>query len=97
MISPVLVLLAADLAAPHVAATRTQAAPAIDGTLEDAIWKQARAEATFTQQNPFDGQAPTEATTMRVLYDDEALYIGFDCHQVNATITGRLTRRDHDS
>jgi Domain of unknown function (DUF5916)/Carbohydrate family 9 binding domain-like len=97
VISPLLVLLAADVAAPHLAATRTQAPPTIDGTLEDGAWKQARVATTFTQQMPFDGQAPSETTTMRVLYDDEALYFGFDCNQVNATITGRLTRRDHDS
>ncbi|HET6150327.1 MAG TPA: DUF5916 domain-containing protein [Polyangia bacterium] len=97
MISPILVLLAADVAAPHLPATRTTAAPAIDGALDDEVWKPALPAAVFTQQNPFDGQAPTEATTMRVLYDDEALYFAFDCRQVNAAITGRLTRRDHDS
>jgi hypothetical protein len=97
VISPLLVLLAADVAAPHLAATKTQAPPAIDGTLNDQVWKQALGATTFTQQNPFDGKAPTEATTMRVLYDDQALYFAFDCQQINAEITGRLTRRDHDS
>ena len=97
MISPLIVLLAADVAAPHLPATRTTAAPAIDGAIDDEVWRPALPASVFTQQNPFDGQAPTESTTMRVLYDDEALYFAFDCRQVNADITGRLTRRDHDS
>ena len=97
MISPLLVLLAADVAAPHLAATRTQAPPAIDGRLDDEVWKAAVASSAFTQQNPFDGERPTETTTMRVLYDDDAIYFGFDCPQVHAAITGRMTRRDHDS
>lgn len=97
MISPLLVLLAADVASPHLPATRTAVPPAVDGALDDEAWKAALPASAFTQQTPFDGQAPTETTTMRVLYDDEALYFGFDCRQVSAAITGRLTRRDHDS
>ena len=90
-------LLAADLAAPHLAATRTQAPPVLDGVLDDEVWEQAVPSSVFTQQTPFDGQPATESTTMRVLYDQEALYFAFDCHQINAPIVGRLTRRDHDS
>ena len=32
-----------------------------------------------------------------MLYDDEALYFGFDCDQVNTPIVEKLTRRDRDS
>ncbi len=97
MISPLLVLLATDLAAPHLAATRTEAAPVVDGNLGDEVWKKAPPSAAFTQQTPFDGAAPSEQTTIRVLYDDQAVYVGFDCQQLHAPITGRLTRRDRDS
>ena len=34
---------------------------------------------------------------LRVVYDDEAIYFGFDCEQVNTPIVERLTRRDRDS
>ena len=32
-----------------------------------------------------------------MLYDDEAVYVAFDCEQVNTPIVERLTRRDRDS
>src|SRR4029453_10499284 len=51
----------------------------------------------FTQQSPFDGQKPSERTLLRVVYDDEAIYFGLDCEQVNTPIVERLTRRDRDS
>jgi hypothetical protein len=97
VISPLLVLLATDVAAPHLAATRTEAPPIIDGNLDDAAWKAAVPSSAFTQQTPFDGFGPSERTTIRVLYDDQALYFGFDCQQLHSPIMGRLTRRDHDS
>jgi len=97
VISPLLVLLATDVAAPHLAATRTETAPIIDGNLDDAAWKAAVPSSAFTQQTPFDGFGPSERTTIRVLYDDQALYFGFDCQQLHSPIMGRLTRRDHDS
>jgi hypothetical protein len=97
VISPLLVLFAADVAAPHLIATRTASAPFIDGSLEDETWKGAVPSAGFTQQTPFDGLPSSEKTTLRVLYDDEAIYFGFDCQQLSAPIVGRLTRRDHDS
>jgi Domain of unknown function (DUF5916) len=91
------VLLALDLGVPHTHATRAAAAPVIDGRLDDAVWNTADLSQAFTQQYPLDGQPPSERTTMRVLYDDDALYIGFDCEQTNTPIFTRLTRRDRDS
>ncbi len=34
---------------------------------------------------------------LRVLYDESAIYIGFECEQVRTPIVERLTRRDRDS
>src|SRR5581483_6142228 len=73
-LSPLLVLLAADARAPpHLPAVRTQAAPVIDGRLDNEAWKAAIPTSAFTQQVPFDGQPPSEKTTLRVLYDDQAI------------------------
>jgi len=73
------------------------APPLIDGRLDDGAWQGVPATDEFTQQYPFDGQKPSERTLMRVVYDDEAIYFGFDCEQVNTPIVERLTRRDRDS
>ena len=82
---------------PHLSAVRVSAPPLIDGRLDDPAWQGVVPTDEFTQQYPFDGQPPSERTLMRVIYDDEALFFGFDCQQVNTPIVERLTRRDRDS
>ena len=84
-------------AAPHLTAVHTGKPPLIDGRLDDEAWRAAPGTESFRQQFPFDGAAPSERTTLRVLYDESALYIGFDCEQVHTPIVERLTRRDRDS
>jgi hypothetical protein len=54
---------------------RTTLAPIIDGRLDDEVWKNAAFVDDFHQTSPTDGATPTEATVVRVTYDDENLYI----------------------
>ena len=84
-------------APPHLTAVQTPTPPLIDGRLDDAVWATAPGNEGFTQSFPFDGGKPSERTVLRVLYDDTALYIGFDCEQIHTPIVERLTRRDRDS
>jgi hypothetical protein len=79
---------------PHLRAVRTPRPPVIDGKLDDPVWKLAVPSRAFRQKIPQDGAAPSETTTVRVLYDDTAIYVAFDCPQAHAPITQRLTRRD---
>lgn len=79
---------------PHLVVTRTSIAPDIDGMLQDSPWQQAQPAAAFTQKFPDEAQPPSEATELRVLYDDRALYIAFDCAQTGTPVKGRLARRD---
>ncbi len=55
--------------------SRTDTPPIIDGRLDDAVWASAAFVDDFHQTDPSDGAAPTEATLVRVTYDDEFLYI----------------------
>jgi len=82
---------------PHLTAVRTPAAPRIDGRLDDDVWKLSPGSGDFRQQIPFDGAAPSERTVVRVLYDDSAIYVGFDCEQIHTPLVAHLTRRDRDS
>jgi hypothetical protein len=50
--------------------------PVIDGLLDDAAWGRATPMAGFIQREPSDGQPASERTEVRVVFDDEALYIG---------------------
>jgi hypothetical protein len=79
---------------PHLRAVRTTTPPVIDGTIDDDVWRLAEASSHFTQRVPNDGAEPSDPTTVRVLYDDDAVYVAFDCPQSHSALTPHLTRRD---
>ena len=81
-------------ASPHIHAVRTATPPVIDGLLDEEAWKLAEGSDGFTQRVPNDGIAPSDPTTVRVLYDDDAVYVAFDCPQTHSPIAPHLTRRD---
>jgi hypothetical protein len=66
----------------------------IDGKLDDPVWQLAVPSSIFRQKVPNDGAPATETTTLRVLYDDTAVYVAFDCPQAHVPVMQRLTRRD---
>ena len=57
-------------------ATRATAEIVLDGVVTDAEWSEAPVASSFTQGNPFEGMPATFRTEVRVLYDDEFLYVG---------------------
>jgi Domain of unknown function (DUF5916) len=59
-----------------VMAVATAQAPAIDGRLFDAPWQAAPAMTGFIQREPTDGAPGTERTEFRVLFDQDAIYVG---------------------
>jgi hypothetical protein len=68
---------------PAGTATRAPTAPTIDGVLDDPVWARAEVITDFVQSQPAPGRLATERTEVRILYDDEALYIGgmlYDSH-----------------
>lgn len=87
-----------SLPVPSTAATRRSAPIALDGKLDEAAWNAAPPITQFTQFNPDEGVAPTQRTEVRILYDDDALYIGATMFDTAgpAGIRTRLVRRDND-
>ena len=88
-------------ARPRAVATRTQVAPRIDGVLEPEVWDSAPTIGPLTQVVPRTGEPPTEATDVRILYDDWHLYIGVRCHDrepegIVATQPSRDAELDYD-
>ncbi|MGO8996981.1 MAG: DUF5916 domain-containing protein, partial [Polyangiaceae bacterium] len=79
---------------PHLHAVRTPTPPALDGKIDDPVWTLAPPASSFTQKIPADGAAPSDPTTVRVLYDNDAVYVAFDCPQPHTPVVERLTRRD---
>jgi hypothetical protein len=82
---------------PTLTAVRTDKVIEIDGKLDDAAWQKAWIETNFTQNYPDEGKPPSQRTELRVLYDDDAVYVGIRCFDSEpAKIVSRLTRRDRD-
>ena len=61
---------------PTVTAARADAAPSLDGRLDDAVWRLATPVTGFRRDRPGDGNPAGERTEVRVAYTDDALYIG---------------------
>ena len=61
---------------PVLHAVRVASGPVIDGDLSDPAWQKAPEFTDFTQHDPDDGKPPTMATSIRIVYDDHAIYFG---------------------
>ena len=83
-------------AAPEIRAVRLTGTIALDGRLEESIWRTAPAAAVFRQLQPNEGNSATQRTEVRFVYDDEALYVGARMHDDLGPdgVKGRLVRRD---
>lgn len=84
---------------PRPVASAVQAAvpPTIDGMLDDDAWTAATPHANFVQAEPFEGQPASESTEVRILFDDQAIYIGVVCRDSDPSqIVTTDTRRDAD-
>lgn len=71
---------AAALAGEPIVAERLRPGEALrlDGTLAHPAWQRARPHEAFVEKAPATGAAPREATRVRVLFDDAALWVGVE-------------------
>jgi hypothetical protein len=80
---------------PIATAVPTAEAPTIDGLLDDRVWQSAAPLSDFVQAEPFEGQPASESTEVRIVYDDEAIYVGAMMHDADPSqIVTTDTRRD---
>ena len=63
-----------------VVAIATAAPIALDGVLEEEVWRKAEPAVDFVQAEPHEGQLATETTEVRLVFDRDALYVGVLCH-----------------
>ena len=59
-----------------IAIVRAAGAITLDGVLDEPAWATAPVAKGFIQNDPHEDQPATFDTEVRVLYDDEALYLG---------------------
>ncbi len=68
----------------------------VDGRLDEAAWSIADTANAFTQIEPVPWADPAQKTTVKVLYDDDALYIGALLYDTAPdSILSQLTNRDN--
>ncbi len=77
-------------------ATRIDNRPKIDGRLTDPCWETTGFWADgFVQQAPNQGKNPSQKTKIKLLYDNNNLYVGFKCYDKGpGKIRPILGRRD---
>ena len=79
----------------QVHAARASGEITLDGQLAEAMWADAPPISGFIQREPDEGAPATESTEVRVLYDDDAVYIGARLHDSRPdSIRAQLARRD---
>lgn len=77
-------------------ATRLEGTIAVDGRLDESDWQRAEVVTGFTQREPDEGEPAMESTEVRILYDDENVYLGARMFDADTSrIARQLTRRDN--
>ncbi len=67
----------------------------IDGTLDEAAWRSAPSIGNLIQREPDTGQAPSEKTEIKILRDENNLYVGVVAHDAEPEkIVGNNMTRD---
>jgi hypothetical protein len=87
------------LPSPRIRAMRRTTPVELDGRLDEAIWAQAQAGTDFRQAQPKIGDPAVQRTEIRIVFDDDALYVGarmFD-DQGAAGVRSQLARRDQET
>jgi len=76
-------------------ATRTVTPPSIDGVLNDDCWQNTGEwSENFIQRQPHEGQSATEDTHVKIIYDDNHIYVAIQCfdsepHKINRWLAPR--------
>ena len=76
-------------------AVRADSGIVVDGRLDESDWERAEVITGFTQVEPDEGEPAEEPTEVRILYDDENIYLGAKMFDSDTSrIAHQLTRRD---
>ena len=80
---------------PTLRAQRVAEAPILDGVLDETAWRTASVATDFTQMRPTPGDPSGQRTEARVIYTDEAVYIGMRLYDTDPDgVVAQMARRD---
>ena len=79
---------------PVARARRTTESIRIDGRLDEPAWQTADSIGPLRQREPIENSDPSEQTSVRVLFDDNALYVAVVCYDrsTDGIVSTQLTR-----
>lgn len=90
--------LIAQIAKKEITATRIEKPPRIDGKLDEAAWSNVPEASDFFQYEPFNDRPASLPTTVKLIYDDNAIYIGAELYDPHPdSILTELGIRDADN
>ena len=69
--------------------------PNVDGSLDDAMWRNAAHLDTFVQQRPRENTPATESTDIYIAYDEQNIYFGVHAHYSDVS-SMRVNRSERD-
>ena len=79
---------------PRMSAHRTSEEIKVDGVFDEPIWQSVEPIRQLYQIQPDQGEPATEASEIRILYDDKKLYFGFIFYDEMDKIVANDMRRD---
>ena len=75
--------------------TRTTEKMTIDAQMDEAIWQEAEVLGDFIQFRPSPGNPSERKTEVRMVYDDEAIYVLAKLYEKKEDVFNLLTNRDN--
>lgn len=80
-----------------ITASRTVEKMIVDGFANEAIWKTADIATGFLERNPTEGNAPQQQTEVKIVFDDNAVYVLGYCFDTHPdSILTQLGERDDE-
>jgi hypothetical protein len=85
----------ADSIKPTITATKISGEIRLSGKLDDPQWVSARPVELNYEVTPGENTPASQQTTVRILYNDQRIYFGFDCKDTDPSeIRAHVTDRD---
>ncbi|MBS1746899.1 MAG: carbohydrate binding family 9 domain-containing protein [Bacteroidetes bacterium] len=77
-------------------AVKVSVAPKIDGNLDDSVWDNVPVATDFVESFPAFGKKAIQKTEVKIIYDDQAVYVGAYLFDDPGLIRKQITARDEE-
>lgn len=77
-------------------AVKITQAPKIDGNLDDSAWNSVAEATDFIENYPTFGNKPAQKTVAKIMYDNNAIYVGAYLYDDPKLIRKQITARDEE-